>query len=124
MDTYSIVDLRGYATSIRDAAAKSFTETYTENLDEFISIEQVIGMVKENSIGQDEENNYLITEENFDELFEQVRDRLYSVGLSRLATKGFIECAWDDESNEMIFWLSDEGQTRINNRLSSKNEQQ
>ena len=120
METYSIVDLEGYANSIRESAAKSFTETYTENLDEFISIDQVIGLVKEHSVGKDEKDNYLITEENFNEIFEAVRDRLYTVGLSRLAAKGLVECAWDDETNEMVFWLSDAGKTHISNRPSSK----
>ena len=96
METYSIVDLEGYANSIRESAAKSFTETYTENLDEFISIDQVIGLVKEHSVGKDEEDNYLITEENFNEIFEAVRDRLDTVGLSRLAAKGLVECACPD----------------------------
>jgi hypothetical protein len=118
VETYSIVDLEGYANSIREGAAKSFTETYTENLDEFISIDQVIGLVKEYSVGKDEEDNYLITEENFNEIFEAVRDRLYTVGLSRLAAKGLVECAWDDETNEMVFWLSDAGETHISNRPS------
>ena len=118
METYSIVDLNGYAISVREAAAKSFTETYSENLDEFISIEQVIGLISEHSVGTDEENNYLITEENFEQLFEAIRDRLYTVGIARLAVKGLVECAWDDETNEMVFWLSDSGQSHIKNRPS------
>lgn len=122
METYSIIDLEGYALSVREAAAGSFTEKYSENLDEFISVEQVIGLIEENSVGKDEEDNYLITEESFGELFEKIRNRLYSVGLSRLAAKGLVECAWDDETNEMIFWLSDAGATHISNRPSSKNE--
>jgi hypothetical protein len=122
VETYSIIDLEGYARSVREAAAKSFTETYSENLDEFISVEQVIGLIEENSMGKDEEDNYLITEESFGELFEKIRNRLYSMGLSRLAAKGLVECAWDDETNEMIFWLSDAGATHISNRPSSKNE--
>lgn len=122
METYSIVDLNGYAKTIRDGAAKSFTETYTENLDEFISLDQIIGLIEENSVGKDEEDNYLITQENFNDIFEEVRNRLYTVGLSRLAAKGLIECAWDDEANEMVFWLSDAGKTHIQNRPSSKHE--
>lgn len=116
METYSIIDLDGYAASIREAAAKSFTETYNENLDEFITIEQVIGLIAENSIGKDEDNNFLITEENFEDLFQKIRDRLYSVGLSRLAAKGLVECAWDDEANEMVFWLSEAGESKINSK--------
>jgi hypothetical protein len=110
------MDLNGYANSIREGAAKSFTDTYTENLDEFISIQQVIDLIKENNVGEDEEGNYLITEENFEELFETVRNRLYTVGLSRLAAKGLVECAWDDEANEMVFWLSESGEERAKNR--------
>ena len=121
METYSIVDLEGCAKDIRESAAKSFTETYTENLDEFISIDQVIGLVKENSVGIDDDNNYMITEDTFENIFEAVRDRLYSVSLARLAAKGLVECAWDNESNDMVFWLSDAGQSHIDNR-PSKNE--
>lgn len=120
METYSIIDLNGYAKTIREGAAKSFSETYTENLDEFITIEQIIELIKESSIGLDEDNNYLITQEIFDQLFDDVRERLYSVGLSRLAAKGLVECAWDDEANEMVFWLSDAGEKQTNNRPSSK----
>lgn len=116
MDTYSVIDLEGYAYSVRDAAAKSFTETYNENLDEFISINQIIELIRENSIGKDEDNNYLITQDIFEEIFEEIRNRLYTVGLAKLAAKGLVECAWDDESNEMIFWLSDEEKTKIENR--------
>lgn len=122
METYSIIDLEGYATSIREAAAKSFTETYTENLDEFISINQIIGLVEENSIGTDEDGHYLITEENFEELFDKIKDRLYNVGLSRLAAKGFIECAWDDKENEMVFWLSESGEERLKSRSINNDE--
>lgn len=122
METYSIMDLAGYASSIREGAAKSYTETYTENLDEFISIQQIIGLIKNHNVGKDEDGNYLITEDNFNDIFEEVRNILYSVGLARLAAKGLIECAWDDETNDMIFWLSDAGETHIKNRPSSKNE--
>jgi hypothetical protein len=41
---------------------------------------------------------------------------MYEVGLARLAAQGFVECAWDDEKEEMIFWLADKNQTTINNK--------
>lgn len=116
METYSIIDLNGYAQTIRENAAKSFTQEYSENLDEFITIQQIIGLINEYNVGRDEENNYLITESNFNDIFESVRDRLYTVGLARLAAKGLVECAWDDETNDMVFWLSSAGEKHINNR--------
>lgn len=104
-DTYSIVDLRGFASSMRKSAADSFTETYSENLDEFISVEQVINLIKSQTLGLDENDNYIIDEDIFDNIFNDIRDWLYGVGIARLAASGKIECAWNNDSNEMIFWL-------------------
>ena len=118
MESYSIIDLEGYAKAMRDGAASSFEKDYTENLDEFITIPQVINMIKNNNLGLDEEGNYLINEDIFDEMFESIRNQLYEVGLSKLAAKGFIYCAWDDDSNQMIFWLANKDQTSISAKPS------
>ena len=44
-DIYSVTDLQKYAESIRKNAALSFAEYADENLDEFISIGQVINII-------------------------------------------------------------------------------
>lgn len=106
-NVYSIIDLDGYAESIRDFAAKSFLENYNENLDEYISIEQVKNIIIGYSLGQDEESNYLLNEEVFNDTFEDVREWIFNVGVAKLAAKGFVECAWDDDANEMVFWAKD-----------------
>ena len=123
MESYSIIDLEGYAKAMRDGAACSFEKDYTENLDDFISIGQVINMIKENTLGLDKEGNYLINEDIFDEVFNQIRDRLYCVALSKLAAKGLVECAWDDESNEMVFWLANKDKTSISAKPSQDNDE-
>lgn len=104
-DTYSIVDLNGFASQMRKAAADSFSETHTENLDEFISHQQVINLIRSQSLGLDENDDYIIDEDIFDNIFNDIRDWLYGVGIARLAAKGEIECAWDNNSNQMVFWL-------------------
>lgn len=113
METYSIVDLEGYAKAMRDGAASSFEKDYTENLDDFITIKQVINLIKNNNLGLDDEGNYLINSDIFDEVFNQIREWLYGVGLSKLVSKGYVDCAWDDESNEMVFWLANKEKTSI-----------
>ena len=123
MENYSIIDLEGYAKAMRDGAASSFEKDYTENLDEFITIPQVINMIKINNLGLDEEGNYLINEQIFDDVFNDIRDRLYSVGLAKLASKGFVDCAWDDESNEMVFWLANKDKTSISAKPSQDNDE-
>jgi len=122
METYSIIDLKGYAKAMRDGAASSFEKDYTENLDDFITIEQVINLIKKNNLGLDEDGNYIINSDIFDEVFGDIRDWLYGVGLSKLAAKGFVDCAWDDEANEMVFWLANKDKTNIPAKPSVDND--
>lgn len=122
MENYSIIDIDSYAEAIRENAAKSFCEDYSENLDNFITIQQVINLVKKHSLGKDEYGYYIINEEIFDDTFNDIREWLYGVGLAKLAAKGYVECAWDSKKNEMIFWLSDENNTIISTKPSSLSE--
>ena len=123
MDSYSIIDLEGYAKAMRDGAASSFEKDYTENLADFVTIPQVINMIKENNLGLDEEGNYLINEDIFDDVFNNIREQLYEVALAKLAAKGLIECAWDDESNDMVFWLANKDKTSISAKPLQDNDE-
>ncbi len=107
---YSITDLDGYSNSIRESVAQSFVENYAENLDDYITLEQVKTLVIEHSLGQDEEGNYLIDSDVFDDTFNDIREWFYEAGLAKLAAKGVIDCAWDDEANQMVFWVKDNEQ--------------
>jgi hypothetical protein len=114
--TYSITDLNEFAKSIRDGAARSISENYTENLDDFITVEQIKNLIEQNHIGYDSDGLLQINENIFDNLFDYIRYDIYQVALSRLAANGHIECAWDDNSNEMVFWIDSksEGNKTIN----------
>ena len=103
---YSITDLQNYAIYIRDSAASSFAEDYTENLDDFISVQQVINLIKKHSLGTDKNGDLMIDSDAFDNTFDDIRTWLYGVGLAKLSAKGIIECAWDNDLNEMVFWHS------------------
>lgn len=107
---YSITDLDGYAASLRDGVAKSFVENYKENLDEYITLDQIKHLIIGYSLGQDDEGNYLINEDTFNDTFDDAREWFYEVGLAKLAAKGAVECAWDDKANEMVFWVNNNDQ--------------
>lgn len=104
MDIYAIQDLNGYASQMRDFAAKSLYEHYTDNLDEFISIDQTISLVKSECLGFDENNRLLLDEDTNDKIFESISTWIYNVGLAKLAARDKLECAWDEKLNEMVFW--------------------
>ena len=103
-DTYAIMNLEKYADFLRNKVAQSFSEEYSENLDDFVTIKQTCQLIEEHSKGKDESGRLLISESGYEKLFEAVTNRVYNCGLSKLASKDLIECAWDNEKNEMVFW--------------------
>lgn len=103
-EIYTIIDLEGYVQQMRNAAAESLCEGYTENLDEFIGVGQVINVVKNECLGFDDLGRPLLDEQANERIFEKIAIWIHNVGLAKLAGKDLIECSWDDKSNEMIFW--------------------
>lgn len=107
---HCIMNLEKYAEYIRKNAATSFADAKKKELDEsedlesYVTVGQISQMIAENAIGQDEEGHYLIADEGQKILLEQLKTRIYNSGLSKLAAKNLIECAWDDKKKTMIFW--------------------
>ena len=108
---YAVTDLQGYISQMRNVAAESVSENSdNDNLDSYISLDQMIGIVKSQSLGTDEENRYLLNEKANEKIFEETAVWIHNVGLAKLAAKDLIECAWDDELNEMVFWSKESKQ--------------
>jgi hypothetical protein len=101
---YAISNVSGYATQLREAAAKSICDSSTDNLDDYISINQLVALVKEKCIGFDDKNRPMLNETINEDIFHITTNWIHDVGLAKLAAKDLVECAWDDESNQMIFW--------------------
>lgn len=104
MEVFSITNLTEFADSVRTGAAKYISEDYTENLDDFITIKQVENIVIQHSLGLDDDDLYIINENVFEHIFDYVSSMIYQSGLSKLAAQNLIECAWDNDTNQMIFW--------------------
>ncbi len=121
-EVYAITDLEGYATEMREAAAKSLSQSYEENLDDFISIGQMINLVNSECIGFDNKDRPLLNEDVNEKIYEHTVTWIHNVGLAKLAAKGFVECAWDEISNEMVFWANPEINKPENKKRKSNGE--
>lgn len=108
---YAIKDIVGYAQEIRTSAAKSISHNYTENLDEFITIQQVINLVHKESLGLDDSDRPLLNEEANANIFDAIVVWLHNSAISKLAASNLVECAWDSENNEMVFWTHNQSHT-------------
>ena len=111
-EIHCIMNLEKYVEHARKNAAESFANKEqkideNEDLGTYVTINQACQMVQENSIGLDEEGRYLMTDEGYNNFMKQLKVRIYNSGLSKLAAKNLIECAWDNKKKTMVFW-SDE----------------
>ena len=104
-EVYAITDIDGYVSQMREAAANSISEdSSNDNLDHYISLNQMVGLVKSNCLGYDENDYPILDEKTNQQIFEEATIWIHNIGLAKLAAKDLVECAWDDELNEMVFW--------------------
>lgn len=120
-EIYAIIDLNGYISQMRDAAAKSLSDNYTENLDDFISVGQMMNMINSECLGFDNENRPLLDEDTNEKIFEDTAIWIHNVGLAKLAAQDLVECAWDNECNDMIFWAKENKTTNAKRKSRRKN---
>lgn len=105
---YSITNIKEFAEIIRHKAALSLVDDkkYEQDLNEFITIAQVQRIVQSYSVGKDDKGFMLIESDTINSIFSDIKQIIYQSSLSRLASAGFIECAWDNENNKMTFWMN------------------
>lgn len=120
-ELYAIIDLEGYATQIREAAAKSIGDTSNDDLNNYISLNQIIGLVKEHCHGYDDEDRPLLNEDSNEQVFEDTAIWIHDIGLAKLAAQDLIECAWDSDQNEMVFWAKENKATKNESNQSKRN---
>jgi hypothetical protein len=105
---YAITNIEGYALEMRQAAADSLTEDCADNLDDYISIKQMINLVKSECVGFDDNGRPLLNEDANEQIYNSTVAWINNVGLAKLAAQDLVECAWDSELNEMVFWANKE----------------
>lgn len=104
---YSITDLEGFCLHVRDNAAKTLCDNNKEDLEEYITTQQVKNLVQSFSLGTDDNNDLMIDESSYEQILDAIIDDIYQAGLSKLAASDKINCAWDDAENCMIFWAKE-----------------
>ena len=113
---YIITDTEEFVHLMRSTAASSLAEEYMgktkeysdKDLDGITTLSQVESIIAEKSIEVDEESKYIINGNIFEDIFDEVRNLIYQSAMSQLAAKGYVECAWDEEQDKMVFWVDSE----------------
>ena len=106
---YTIIDMSGMIDHIIKEVCEYFnTEEDIEEVLAYCSLDEIETIIQDNSVEKDENGRSVITIESYNQIIDDVINRIQSVVLARLASEGHLECAWDDELNDMVFWLPDE----------------
>jgi hypothetical protein len=108
--TYEIKNMDDFCISIRNAVFLDMNKNpeKSENIDEFITLGQVKNIVFNNCMLCEETDKVMINEEIYGKIFDEVSSDMYGSALSKLASAGYLESAWDDKIGDMVFWFKEE----------------
>lgn len=115
-DMYAITNIEGYATEMRQAAANAISDECDDDLDSYISLKQMVSIIEENCMGFDNSNRPLLNEDSNEKIYGATVTWINNVGLAKLAAQDLIQCAWDNDSNEMVFWANTNNSTTTKKR--------
>ena len=105
-----IRNLKLFSKSIRKNMVMVFPKTYFHNVDNLISLSQTENLVRQ-YIEPGYNDEFILSDENYYLLCDKIKKWIYNSSLSLVASSGKIECAWDDDSNEMFFWHPESNET-------------
>jgi hypothetical protein len=101
---YRITNLEGFAKAVH----KEATDNFGCDGERYLTTEQVRLFVLEKS--RKEDGEIVVDDEILEEISHFANSVLVGSCLSELASAGEIECAWDDEANDMVWWLPSNNQ--------------
>lgn len=106
----TIKNIKLFTKSIRKNMVMGFPRSYYYQVDNLISLSQTEKLVRQ-YIEPGYNDEFILGDENYDLLCDEIKRWIYNSSLGLAASSGIIECAWDDESNEMVFWHPESNET-------------
>jgi len=104
---YTILDEHGFAEAVALSVAGCFDSENIKEVLQYVNEEQILNCVREKCLGFDDDQmiiNSKIYEDTINDLAQMMQGKM----LAKLAAEGYLESAWDDELNDMVFWLAEE----------------
>lgn len=120
-EIFVISDIENFCKTLVDSAITEL-ENNTPNLTTSISIGQITNLVDDYCLGYDNNGLPLVDEEIMNQIYQDIKVWLNNISLAKLASNNILECAWDTNLNEMVFWYpSQEVQTNGKRTNSIRN---
>lgn len=98
---------------ILDLRYKNLDSEEKEELDTYLTLKEVT-TIAVSYIRFDKTNKqYIISLSDYESFVEALNSRLISNIMNGLVAKGQLECAFDDEKQDFIFWRKEDGKKNI-----------
>ena len=98
---------------------KKLTKTEQEEINECLTYQEALliskDFLKERVNKKLKQKKYLISEKSYLSFLESLNARLVSNMLSKMVKQDLLESAFDEESNDFIFWLKEENDEKDKN---------
>ena len=126
-DWYEIIDFFGFTSSLREMIIEDFyseEEKFKKNkfgglfkeqkeqIEKRLSLQEAENIVssfiktKKDNLGND---SYTISKKSLAKALKDLNTRITSNILKDLVSKGVVDTAYDNEKNDFIFWIKDQG---------------
>lgn len=100
-----------------DIMFQEIAQIHNDEFNESLSQEEATTIIKQFVTKQinrkTKQIRYLITNDSYIKILENLNARMVSNILNSLVNKGFLESAYDTESNDFVFWVKDEHKKAI-----------
>ncbi len=104
----------GKNTDETDNLSMSVDDTDREELDSLLSFEEskiiVLNHLKKQKHKTKFKRRYLLNDKLYLDIVCSLNDRMVSNVLNSLVNKGLVESAYDNESNDFVFWINNNDQ--------------
>lgn len=111
---YTILDEQAFCQSLAKSVAECFDSDSTTEVFGYVTQDQMLSFVRERSYGFDH-GNMVINAKIYEDTVNDIAQSMQGKMLSKLAAEGYLNCAWDDKINDMIFWLADQDENEQKN---------
>ena len=106
MSEFTITNIEGYIDSVIKKICIEL-ETNEKDIMSFISRKEVHQVIESEFLGYDNEDQMIIDMGCHIKIVNILLYKIQNLAIAKLASEGYLECAWDENVNNMVFWLSE-----------------
>lgn len=98
-----VVSLSGRLKNTDSESSRTLLEVLNNtDLDQLATVSQCVEIIKDK--GENIYEGTIITPLLFQEIFNDIQELVMSSGLAKASANGSLDCYWDDEKQDMVFW--------------------